>query len=86
MMFVFKYFDYPLEGNVSILALNALITLIAYASVGFFIYSLSSSHIKAISIATIYSAPALAFVGITYPINNMNSFAVFWGEMMPITK
>ena len=86
MMFVFKYFDYPLEGNVSILALNALITLIAYASVGLFIYSLSSSHIKAISIATIYSAPALAFVGITYPINNMNSFAVFWGEMMPITK
>ena len=86
MIITFRYFNYPMQGSIFVLALNAFITLIAYESVAIFIYSLSNSHIQAISMATIYSAPALAFIGITYPINNMNPFAVFWGEMMPLTK
>ena len=86
IIMIITFRDYPMQGSIFILAINALITLIAYESVALFIYSLSNSHIQAISIATIYSAPALAFIGITYPINNMNPFAVFWGEMMPLTK
>ena len=68
------------------IALCAFVTIIAYSSIGIFLYALIRSHTRAISIAAVYAAPRLAFVGITYPINNMEAFATFWSKILPITK
>lgn len=72
--------------NVATIALCAFVTIIAYSSIGIFLYALIRSHTRAISIAAVYAAPSLAFVGITYPINNMEAFATFWSKILPITK
>ncbi len=72
--------------NFATLALNALITIMAYNAIGIFLYALIGSHTRSISIAAVYAAPSLAFVGITYPINNMVAFANFWSKILPITK
>lgn len=72
--------------NVATIALCAFVTILAYNSIGIFLYALIRSHTRAISIAAVYAAPSLAFVGITYPINNMEAFATFWGKILPITK
>lgn len=72
--------------SLATIALCAFVTIIAYSSIGIFLYALIRSHTRAISIAAVYAAPSLAFVGITYPINNMEAFATFWSKILPITK
>lgn len=86
MMVFFYKLNFPLNGSKYILTLNAIIIIMAYNSIGIFIYSISRTYTRSLSIATVYAAPSLAFVGITYPINNMNEFAVFWGSILPITN
>lgn len=87
IMSVFFYqLGFPSGGNINVLAINALVLIIAYNCIGIFIYGMIFSQTRAISIATVYAAPSLAFVGITYPINNMDEFAVFWGSILPITR
>ncbi|RDU62083.1 ABC transporter permease [Helicobacter sp. MIT 14-3879] len=82
----FYKLSYIHSGNLAVLAINALITILAYNSIGIFLYSIIRSHTRSISVAAVYAAPSLAFVGITYPINNMEAFASFWGKILPITK
>lgn len=72
--------------SLATIALCAFVTIIAYSSIGIFLYALIRSHTRSISIAAVYAAPSLAFVGITYPINNMEAFATFWSKILPITK
>lgn len=72
--------------SLATIALCAFVTIIAYSSIGIFLYALIRSHTRAISIVAVYAAPSLAFVGITYPINNMEAFATFWSKILPITK
>lgn len=83
---VFYALDYPNNGSFYILALNAIITIFAYNSIGLFIYALIRSHIRSISIAAFYSAPSLAFLGITYPLNSMDLFPTFWSSILPIMR
>lgn len=85
-MSVFYKLDFIQSGSISLMALNALVLILAYNSIGIFLYSLIRSHTRSISVAAVYAAPSLAFVGITYPINNMEAFASFWGKILPITK
>lgn len=86
MIISFYVLGFPFNGNFYILILNAIVLIIAYNSIAIFIYSITKSYMKSLSISTVYAAPSLAFVGITYPINNMNDFAVFWGSILPITN
>lgn len=90
-IFMFSFYRLGFIENISIhslatIALCAFVTIIAYSSIGIFLYALIRSHTRAISIAAVYAAPSLAFVGITYPINNMEAFATFWSKILPITK
>lgn len=83
---IFYALDYPNNGSFYILVLNAIITIFAYNSIGLFIYALIRSHIRSISIAAFYSAPSLAFLGITYPLNSMDLFPTFWSSILPIMR
>lgn len=83
---IFYALDYPNNGSFYILVLNAIITILAYNSIGLFIYALIRSHIRSISIAAFYSAPSLAFLGITYPLNSMDLFPTFWSSILPIMR
>lgn len=86
MSYTFLSLDYPNSGSFWILSINAIITILAYNSIGLFIYSLIGTHVRAISIAAFYAAPSLAFLGITYPLNSMDLFPTFWGSILPIMR
>ena len=86
MSYVFFALDYPNSGSFWILSINAIITILAYNSIGLFIYSLTLAQMRAISIAAFYAAPSLAFLGITYPLNSMDLFPTFWGLILPIMR
>lgn len=86
MSIVFYNLAYPHNGNIGILSINALVTILAYNSIGIFLYALVGYHLRAISIAAFYAAPSLAFIGITYPLNSMELFPTFWSSLLPITR
>lgn len=86
MSYVFFALDYTDSGSFWILSINAIVTILAYNSIGLFIYALAGVHIRAISIAAFYAAPSLAFLGITYPLNSMDLFPTFWGSILPIMR
>lgn len=88
---MFSFYKLGIMGSISanslcVIALCAFVTILATSSIGIFLYALIRSHTRAISIAAVYAAPSLAFVGITYPINNMEAFATFWSKILPISK
>ncbi|RAX52746.1 hypothetical protein CCY99_07205 [Helicobacter sp. 16-1353] len=86
MTIAFYNLSYPSNGNIGILILNALVTILAYNSIGIFLYAIIGSHIRSISVAAFYAAPSLAFIGITYPLNSMELFPTFWSSILPITN
>lgn len=90
-IFMYSFYKLGFISNVSfdnifIIAISAFVTILATNSIGVFLYAIIRSHTRAISIAAVYAAPSLAFVGITYPVNNMEAFATFWSKILPITK
>lgn len=82
---LFGALNYPQNGSLAVLTINALITIFAYNSIGIFIYALLGFFMRAVSVAAFYAAPSLAFVGLTFPVNSMEGFASFWSSILPIT-
>ncbi|WP_334091371.1 ABC transporter permease, partial [Helicobacter typhlonius] len=85
MMIFFHSLGFEFRGNYLTLYLGALITFLAYAGVGVFVYALFKDHTRALSIAAIYCAPSFAFAGLTFPVNSMGAFATFWHTILPIS-
>lgn len=86
MMFFFTYImDLPMRGEWWVLALGGLIMIFAYNSITLFIFAIAKESTRAISFISVYSAPSFAFAGITFPTNSMNTFALFWSSLLPVS-
>lgn len=86
MMLFFTYImDLPMRGEWWILWLGALIMILAYNAITLFIFAIAKESTRAISFISVYSAPSFAFAGITFPINSMNTFALFWSALLPVS-
>jgi ABC-2 type transport system permease protein len=42
-----------------------------------------SLPVRSLSLAGAFSAPAFAFLGVTFPASDMSVFAQFWRDLMP---
>ncbi|RDU68229.1 ABC transporter permease [Helicobacter cholecystus] len=86
MMLFFTYImDLPMRGEWWILWLGALIMILAYNAITLFIFAIAKESTRAISFISVYSAPSFAFAGITFPTNSMNTFALFWSALLPVS-
>ena len=86
MMLFFTYImDLPMRGEWWILFFGALILILSYNAITLFIFSITKESTRAISFISVYSAPSFAFAGITFPTNSMNTFALFWSGLLPVS-
>jgi ABC-2 type transport system permease protein len=88
IMFLFYIYgvkQWHFSGDINIVVLGIILCVIAYISVGSFFYVLLFDYTETLSFATVYTAPAFAFLGVTFPTNDMNFFALTWREFLPIT-
>lgn len=86
MMLFFTYImELPMRGEWWVLALGALILILSYNAITLFIFSIAKESTRAISFISVYSAPSFAFAGITFPTNSMNTFALFWSSLLPVS-
>ncbi|ELR66822.1 ABC-type multidrug transport system, permease component [Photobacterium marinum] len=85
LWFMYGYLGWPMNGSWTILLLAQLLTVIACQGIGALFLLLTLDPTKAMSFAAGFTAPAFAFVGVTFPATDMPAFAQFWRSMLPVT-
>lgn len=85
LWFMYIQQGWPMHGSWMLLAGTQLLTVcasLAAASV-FFFTTLSAA--RGLSLAAAYSAPSLAYMGVTFPVTDMNLLARIWRDLLPVS-
>lgn len=76
-------FEWPMNGSFEVILLAQWITLIACMIMGSLFFFLTLDPARAMSFAGAFTAPSFAFMGITFPVTDMNSLAQWWRGLLP---
>jgi len=82
---LYIYSSWAFQGSFTLLFLGMFFTVIAYQIIALLLFATGFDYARSLSLGAVYTAPAFAFLGITFPIYNMNGFALFWRDMLPIS-
>lgn len=74
----------PWSGTLGPLAVAGLTVQLFYQTVALLVIGWVRNLRRALSIAAVYTLPAFAFIGVTFPVDNMNGPARLWQELLPI--
>ncbi|GAA4501008.1 ABC transporter permease [Pseudaeromonas paramecii] len=85
MLLAFQLAGWPLAGSLAMLLLGQGLMVGASLAIGCLLYLLTRDGTRAMSLAAAFSAPALAFIGITFPAEQMNGFASVWRSLLPVS-
>ena len=85
LFLLYMYSIWEFQGSFLILILGIVLTVIAYQSVALFLFIIGFDYARSLSLGAVYTAPAFAFLGITFPMYNMNGFALFWRDLLPLS-
>ncbi|ODW15655.1 multidrug ABC transporter permease [Vibrio parahaemolyticus] len=77
--------DWPMEGSLVVMLLAQFVTVVACIIMGTLFFFLSMAPARAMSFAGAFTAPSFAFMGITFPVSDMNTLAHAWRSLLPIT-
>lgn len=78
-------FEWPMNGSLLTLVIAQFATSIACMIMGGFFFFMTLDPARAMSFAGAFTAPSFAFMGITFPVNDMSSLAQFWRSLLPIS-
>ena len=83
--FVYGVMPWPFAGSWSILAFGMFLTIVIYQIIALLFYGMKFEYASALSFGAVFTAPAFAAMGITFPLMNMEGVAVAWHDMLPIS-
>lgn len=73
-------------ADLSALLVSGWVTQFSYHCAGLLAVALTHNYRTSLSLAAFYSAPAFAFVGVTFPTFDMNNAAQLWQSLLPISQ
>ncbi|UTV29717.1 ABC transporter permease [Photobacterium atrarenae] len=76
---------WPMHGSWLVLGGAQLLTVLACQGVGALLYLATLDTTRAMSLAAGFTAPAFAFVGVTFPATDMPLLAQVWRSALPVT-
>jgi ABC-2 type transport system permease protein len=82
---LYYFLDWPMHGHWFIVIFAQLLTVIACQSVAAFIFFITLDTTRSMSLVAGFSAPAFAFMGVTFPTTDMPILALVWRAMIPIS-
>ena len=85
LWYMFGVRSWEFQGEWSVVVAAVVLTTFAYQIVGVFLLGITFDYARALSLSAVYTAPAFAFLGVTFPVYSMNDFALFWRDMLPIS-
>lgn len=77
--------NWPMNGSLGFLAFTQLITVCASVAAASAFFFLTQDATRSISMVAAYSAPGLAFLGITFPVTDMTLPAKIWRSLLPVS-
>lgn len=80
-----KKLGFENRGDLGVLVCGSVLLVLGVNGVVVFIQSVLNDFKKAVGFVAIYTAPSLAFAGVTYPQSAMNVLALFWSKFLPIS-
>ena len=83
--FVYGVMPWPYAGSWGILSGAMLLTIVVYQLIALVFYGLKFEYASALSFGAVFTAPAFAAMGITFPLMNMGGIAVAWHDILPIS-
>ncbi len=75
---------WPMNGSIIFLVFCQLLMVLACQSVGMLFFFLGGETLRSLSLASAYVAPALAFMGVTFPVTDMGLPARIWRSLLPV--
>lgn len=85
LFYIYGVLSWEFQGSFSIMILAMFLTVVAYQGVALLLFVTGFDYARSLSLGAVYTAPAFAFLGVTFPVYNMNGFALFWRDLLPIS-
>ncbi|MBD1575829.1 ABC transporter permease [Vibrio sp. S11_S32] len=82
---LYVWLGWPMHGSWGILMAAQLLMVIACQSVGALFYMVTQDATRSMSFVAAFTAPAFAFMGITFPASDMPALAQFWRALLPVS-
>ncbi len=82
---MYSLLGWPMHGSWSILLVAQCLMVIACQSVAVLFFFLAMDVTRAMSFVAGFSAPAFAFMGITFPATDMPAIATGWRALLPVS-
>ena len=85
LYFMYGVLNWPMNGHWGILLLSQLLMILASQAVALMVFVVVQDADLALSFAAAYTAPSFAFMGITFPATDMNTLALIWRDLIPVS-
>ncbi|WP_299129642.1 ABC transporter permease [uncultured Vibrio sp.] len=84
-LWFYRLLDWPFNGSFMALTVAQLLTVISCIIMGCLFFFLTLDPARAMSFAGAFTAPSFAFMGITFPVTDMNTAAQVWRSLLPVS-
>lgn len=85
LWWMYVVLDWPMHGHWGLLIFAQVLMVFACQSMGSLIYFVAMEIPRAMSFVAAYTAPAFAFMGITFPAADMPIIAKVWRGLLPVS-
>lgn len=85
LLWFYKGLEWPMHGSITALIAAQFFTVLACMAMGCLFFFLTLDAARAMSFAGAFTAPSFAFMGITFPVTDMNEIAQTWRSLLPIS-
>lgn len=83
---MFGVIGWPMHGSWVILAVALLLTILGCQAAAGLFFLLTCDTTRAMSLSAAYTAPGLAYMGITFPVSDMSLLAKVWRSLLPVSN
>ena len=85
LFYIYGTLGWAFEGSFAVMILAMFLSVVAYQGIALLFLVSGFDYARSLSLGAVYTAPAFAFLGVTFPVYNMNDFALFWRDILPIS-
>ena len=85
LFYMYRFLGWEFQGSFGVVLFSMFLTVVAYEGMALLFFVTGFDYARSLSLGAVYTAPAFAFLGVTFPTISMNSFALFWRDMLPVS-
>jgi ABC-2 type transport system permease protein len=85
IFYIYGVKNWYFAGSFGITFFAMFLTIVGYQAVALGLFVTGFDYARSLSLGAVYTAPAFAFLGVTFPASNMNQFASFWRDILPVS-